>query len=149
MEHERKTAKAYLTVEQYERWKTAADEMDMSVSGFIASMTEAGLKKFDASVEPDQTNADLRSELEHHKQALSNCRDDLVDCEERLDNTTEKALEQYVTENPGANFRMITDHLRDTVPVRAAEILDGMEGDELERNENNLYYPRGASEAEQ
>lgn len=63
-------AMAYPTTEQYKQWKDRAEQMDMSVSEFMKAMTEAGWKKFDANVEPDQTNRELREQRNDLKQEL-------------------------------------------------------------------------------
>jgi hypothetical protein len=52
----------YPTADQYDRWKRQVEEFDMSVSQILQSMVEAGLKKFDAAVEPDETTRELRDQ---------------------------------------------------------------------------------------
>ena len=62
MSSETQPAMTYPTEDQYDRWKQQAEEFDMSVSEFMQAMVEAGLKKFDATVEPDETARELREQ---------------------------------------------------------------------------------------
>ena len=133
-------AAAYPTNEQYDRWKDRAEEFDMSISGFIAAMVEAGLKKFEASVEPDETNAELREQRNDLKDELDHARDRISQLEDRLYRSDSAEIRRFVEENPGASFKRITDHLRATVPERANEHLTEMEGESIEVH-NDAYYP--------
>jgi len=133
-------AAAYPTTEQYERWKDHADEFEMSVSGFIASMVEAGLKKFDASVEPDKTNAELREQRDDLKSELDDARERISKLEDRLYRSDSAEIRRFVERNPGCSFEEIKAHLRETVPERANEHIESMEGDSLEIH-NETYYP--------
>ncbi|EMA44281.1 hypothetical protein C449_12163 [Halococcus saccharolyticus DSM 5350] len=131
---------AYPTTDQYDRWKRRADEFDMSVSEFIQSMVEAGLKKFDASVEPDETNRELREQRNEMKDELDRTRDRVADLEEQLHGDERAAVREYVENNPGAEFGEIVQHIVDTVPERVNRHLDDLESDAL-RAENGEYYP--------
>ncbi|RBI63624.1 hypothetical protein DMJ13_03570 [halophilic archaeon] len=133
-------AAAYPTNDQYERWKEQADEFDMSVSGFIASMVEAGMKKFEASVEPDETNRELREQRDDLKHELDDARERISDLEDRLYRSDSAEIRRFVERNPGASFERITSHLRETVPERANEHLAVMEGESVEVH-NDAYYP--------
>lgn len=133
-------AVTYPTNEQYERWKDHADNFDMSVSGFIANMVEAGMKKFDAVVEPDATNLMLREQRDDMKSELDHARTRIRELEEQLHHSDWMTIREYVEDNPGANFNEITDHLRATVPQRTNLHLAVLEGDALEVHDE-LYYP--------
>lgn len=134
-------AAAYPTSNQYERWKDRAEEFDMSVSGFIASMVEAGMKKFDAGiVEPDETNQELREQRDDLKSELDDARERISKLEDRLYHSDSEEIRRFVGRNPGADFEDIKEHLRETVPKRANEHLTAMEGESLEVH-NNMYYP--------
>lgn len=133
-------AAAYPTTDQYDRWKDRADEFDMSVSGFIASMVEAGMKKFDTSVEPDETNAELREQRNDLKTELDDARDRISKLEDRLYRSDSAEIRRFVEENPGTNFEAIKTHLRESVPERANEHIESMEGESLEVH-GDRYYP--------
>lgn len=133
-------AAAYPTNDQYERWKDRAEEFDMSVSGFIASMVEAGMKKIDPEVEPDKTNAELREQRDDLKSELDDARERISKLEDRLYRSDSAEIRRFVERNPGADFEDIKTHLRETVPERANEHIESMEGESIEVH-NDAYYP--------
>ena len=133
-------AAAYPTREQYERWKDHADEFDMSVSGFIASMVEAGMKKIDPDVEPDKTNEELREQRDDLKSELDSARERISKLEDRLYRSDSAEIRRFVERNPGCSFEDIKTHLRESVPERANEHLEVMEGESVEVH-NDAYYP--------
>lgn len=133
-------ATVYPPDEQYERWIDHADEFDMTISGFIANMVEAGLKKFDGTVAPDETNRELREQRNDLKAELDATRERVSKLEDQLYRSDAAEIRRFVAENPGASFERITDHLRETVSKRANEHLATMEGDTLEVH-NDVWYP--------
>jgi hypothetical protein len=74
----------YPTKQQHARWKQEAEDMDMSLSEFIQAMTEAGLKKFDAEVPPDESLRELRQQRNELKRELDRVRDRVRDLEAEL-----------------------------------------------------------------
>lgn len=142
------TAKAYPTDEQYERWKDQADDLDMSTSEFIGYMVEAGLKKFDASVDPDLENEELREQRNDLQRQLERSRRRIEELEELLHHTERDAIIEYVEDNPGALWDEIVTHLADTVPQRANRHLDKLEGDRLERGAADGYYIKETNDGE-
>lgn len=132
-------AAAYPTNEQYERWKVRADEFDMTVSGFISSMVEAGLKKFDLAVEPDHSNLELRGQRDDLKAELDRKRDRIKRLEEQLYNSDSFEILRYIDENPGPLAPEVIDHLKATAPERANAHLEVLEGETLDV-ENGRYY---------
>lgn len=131
----------YPTEEQYERWKDRAEEMDMSVSEFMQSMIEAGMKKFDATVvEPDETYLELREERNDLKDELEEAHERIDKLERQLYGGERRAVLEYVNENPGATYGEIQQHVIDTVPSRVSQVLDMLDGDAI-RVEGDEYYP--------
>lgn len=135
-------AMAYPTEEQYERWKVHAAEMDMSVSQFMQAMVEAGRRKFEVDVEPDQTNQELREQRNDLKRELEKTRSRVEQLEDRLHNGERSAIRRFVEENPGATHAEIMQHIANTVPERAIRHIDDLEGEHV-RVENDRYYPIG------
>ena len=86
MSSDTQPAMTYPTTRQYERWKDRAAEFDMSVSEFMQAMVEAGLKKFDATVDPDETNQELREQRNDLKDELDRTRARIRTLEDRLHN---------------------------------------------------------------
>lgn len=140
MSSDTQPAMTYPTVEQYDRWKQQAEAFDMSVSEFMQAMVEAGLKKFDARVEPDETVDELREQRDDLKDELNHARSRIQRLEDRLHHGEQAAIKQYVRENPGATWDEVIQHVVDTVPERVTEHLDVMEGDTLQV-EDGAYYP--------
>lgn len=138
-------AMTYPTERQYEQWETDADEYGMNMSEFMKAMIEAGRKKFGVTVEPDQTNRELRKQRNDLKDELNQTRERVSDLETQLHHGERATIQQFVEENPGATFDQIIQHVMDTVPGRVAVHLDDLEG-ELLRVEDGQYYPAAADE---
>ena len=132
-------AATYLSEEQYERWQARAEEMGMSMSEFIESMGEAGMKKFSATVEPDETNQELREQRRQLKDELDHARSRIQELEDMVYQGERRTIERYVESNPGATYDEIIQHIIDTVPSRVTTQLGDLEGDML-RYEDEGYY---------
>ena len=137
---DKKSAMTYPTPEQYEGWKDDAEEMDMSVSEWMQAMIEAGRKKFDARVEPDESADQLRRQRNDQKTELERARGRIQELETQLHHGEQAVIREFVEENPGATFEDITRHVVDTVPERLNRHLDELEGDAL-YVEDDGYYP--------
>ena len=135
-------AMTYPATDQYEYWKADAADMDMSVSEWIQAMVEAGRKKFDASVEPDETVRELREQRNDLKAELEHARDRIDKLENQLHRGERETIRRFVEQNPGATRAEIGQRLADTVPERLNPHLDALEGVDLEK-EGGEYYPTG------
>jgi len=139
MSSDTQPAMTYPTTEQYERWKDRAAEFDMSVSEFMQAMVKAGLKKFDAAVDPDETNQELRQQRNDLKDELARTRGRIRTLEDRLHDDERNTVHQYVENNPGATYDEIIQHVIDTVPERVSDHLDELEGESL-TTDDGAYY---------
>ncbi|RLM47527.1 hypothetical protein DVK00_03190 [Haloarcula sp. Atlit-47R] len=137
---DKKSAMTYPTPEQYQGWKDDAKEMDMSVSEWMQAMIEAGRKKFDAQVEPDESAEQLRRQRNDLKTELERARERIQELETQLHHGEQAVIREFVEENPGATFEDITRHVIDTVPERLNRHLDELEGDALYVDDDG-YYP--------
>lgn len=137
---ESKHAATYPTREQYIRWKNRADELGMSTSEFIEAMVEAGMKKFDASANPDETNRELRQQRDDLKSELDRARERNQDLEDAVYQGERQTIKEYVQANPGVPYDEIIRHVVRTVPERVTTQLDDMEGEEL-LFDDDRYYP--------
>lgn len=137
---ESKHAATYPTQQQYARWKNRADELGMSTSEFIEAMVEAGMKKFDASANPDESNSELRQQRNELKDELDRARDRIQDLEDAVYHGERRTIKEYVRANPGAEYEEIIRHVMRTVPKRVTTHLDEMEGKEL-LFDDDRYYP--------
>jgi len=138
---ESKRAVTYPTNHQYEQWSDRADELGYSsVSQYIQDMVEAGNKKFGATVEPDETNRELREHRNDLKDELDRTRERVEELEEQLHRDERATVREYVEQNPGAEFGAIVQQVIDTAPERVNRHLDGLEGDAL-RVVDGSYYP--------
>ncbi|SFR58397.1 hypothetical protein [Halogeometricum limi] len=133
-------AATYPSEEQYQRWQDRANEMGMSTSEFIEAMVEAGMKKFTATVEPDETNQELRDQRRELKDELDHTRSRIRELEDMVYHGERRTIKRYVDDNPGATYDEIIQHLIETVPSRVTTHLGDLEGDEL-RYEDEGYYP--------
>jgi ElaB/YqjD/DUF883 family membrane-anchored ribosome-binding protein len=146
-ETNKQPAMTYPTPDQYERWKAEADDMDMSVSEWMQAMIEAGRKKFDARVEPDETAEELRKQRNDLKEELDRARDRIDELEDIVHHGEQEVVREFVEENPGATFGEITQHLIDTVPERVSRHLEELEGDTV-RVDDERYYPVNSNQGE-
>jgi molecular chaperone DnaK (HSP70) len=112
----------------------------MSMSEFIEAMVEAGMKKFSASVEPDETNQELREQRHELKTELDRTRNRIRELEDMVYHGERRTINRYVEDNPGATYDEIIQHVVDTVPSRVSTHLDDLEGGSL-RYEEDGYYP--------
>jgi len=130
--------------DQLERWEQKADDLGFrSRSEFIEAMVEAGLKKFDAaSVEPDETNRELREQRNDLKTQLDRARDRIDELEDAVYHGERQAIAEYVEANPGATYDQIFQHVIDTAAGRVTSHLEDMEGDVLRADNDDGYYLR-------
>lgn len=103
----------------------------MSTSEFIEAMVEAGMKDFDVTVNPDETNRELREQRNELKDELDRARDRIQDLEDTVYHGERRTIKEYVQTNPGAPYDEIIRHVMRTVPERVTTHLDDMEGEEL------------------
>lgn len=132
-------ATSYPTRQQYGRWKDEADKRDMGISEFMQAMVEAGLKKFNTNIEPDETNRKLRQQRNELKSELDRTRERVSELEHRMHQTEYKAIEEYVRDNPGVSFEEIVQNMIDSAPQRVNEHLDALEGDGLYFEEDGYF----------
>jgi len=133
-------ATAYPTQVQYDRWADRAEEYGMSISEFIQAMVEAGIKKFDARVEPDESHRELREQRNDIKNELERARDRIDTLEAQLYSTERETIRTYVEKNPGATYEEVTQQIIDTTPDRVNGHLDALQGDSIEAV-GDRYYP--------
>lgn len=135
----------YPSEEQCDDWERRADEMGMSVSDYVAAMTEAGAKKFDRTFEPDETNDELRRQRADVRDELTDARARIEQLETQLYRSERGAITEFVEDNPGTSYDEIIRHVIDTAPERVVDKLDTLEGAELrvehDDDGNERYYP--------
>lgn len=142
MSRNRPAVYVYPTEEQKTRWEERADEYDMSTSEFVASMTEAGLKKFDVTVEPNETLQELRAQRNDLRDELNRTRKRVHELEDQLHHGERATIREYIEGYPGATFEEIVRHVIDTVPARVNQHLEDLEGDAILLDpESEEYYP--------
>lgn len=131
---ETQNATTYPAKEQYDRWKDHADRLDMTVSEFMQAMIEAGRRKFERDVSPDETVQELREERDELRQELLDARERVQELEEQAFDAERRQVAEYVAGNPGAEFEGIVGHVRETAPVRVSRHIDALEGEEIPEN---------------
>jgi hypothetical protein len=143
---ESKHAATYPTHQQHDRWAARADELGMSTSEFIEAMVEAGMKTFDASVNPDETNRELRQQRDDLKEELDRARERIQELEDAVYHGERQTIKEYVQTNPGAPYDEIIRHVARTVPERVTAHLDDMEGEELLFEDDRYYSTKSGVE---
>jgi len=130
----------YPAEEQYRRWENQANTVGMSLSEFVEAMVEAGLKKFEPTVDPDMTNQELRDQRDELKQELDHARTRIQQLEDAAYHGERRTIKRFVEQNPGVGYDEIMQHVIDTVPQRVTTQLDELEGAEIQ-NTDARYYP--------
>ena len=113
----------------------------MQASEFMQAMVEAGLKRFDATVEPDETTCELREQRNNLRDELDYVGGRVEELENRLYQGERTAVRDYIEENPGATYDEIIQHVVDTVLKRVTKHLDDLEGEGVSVKDDR-YYPR-------
>lgn len=140
MSTDRQHTATYITENQHKQWKERANELDMTLSEFIQAMTEAGMKKFEVAVEPDETNRELRTQRNDLQKELDSARDRIQSLEDQLYRREYSTIVRFIHENSGATYDDIVRHVISTVPVRVNDHLQELEGEEIEE-EADSYKP--------
>jgi len=146
MSSDSQMAATYVPPTQYDRWKDRADDLDMSVSEFIKGMVEAGNKKFEATVEPDEEARELREQRNYYKSELERMQSRLSKLEDRLDRGERSEIVDFVEENPGVSVAEIYQQLLETLQERTNETLEELEGDKIELHDDACYLIEDAPE---
>jgi hypothetical protein len=136
-----KQTSTYPPPEQRERWQERADELDMSMSQFLASMVEAGMKKFERDVEPDFSNAELREQKADLQDELSHVRERMQRLEDIAYGGERQEVIDYIENNPGVEYYEILTRIENTAGERLTPALDWLETEgRIEKNEAGQYF---------
>jgi len=135
-----KKTTTYPDNEQRKRWEANAEELGMSMSEFVESMVEAGMKSFEVSITPESSVGELRRQRDQCRQQLREAKSRIDDLESRLGTTEQAEIREFIKNNPGATFDEITQHIGSSVPARVSNHLEIMAGTEL-HEEDGTYYP--------
>lgn len=137
-------AMTYPAEEQYQRWKDHAEELDMSVSEFMQAMIEAGRRKFDRDVSPDETVQELREQRSVLKEELERKEERIDRLESRLQSSERQEIRDFLKDNPGASFAEVVEHVANSVESRVRKHLETMEGVSVEgdRGREYTYIPK-------
>ena len=136
-------AMTYPTTDQYSRWKDRAAELDMSVSEFMQSMVEAGIKVdkgFELDLERDETRQELREQRNDLRDELEHARNRISKLENQLHRGERAKIIEFVAENPGVSHGELGQEIVDTVSDRLPKHIEELDGEEI-RIEGDEYYP--------
>jgi hypothetical protein len=135
-------ASTYISHERHEDWMGDAEEMDMSLSEWVAAMVEAGRKRFEGDVAPDQTKDELRQEVRRLRRRVKQKNEEVTNLDSQLGLTEREAIIEYVELNEGVKYVEIVQHIQQSASGRVARMLDLMEGSELEIDEEGQVHIR-------
>lgn len=138
-----KQVATYVSEEQRKRWKKLADKREMSLSEWVKAMTEAGLKKFDRQVSPDQTKAELREKCRQFMRDLQDARERIQTLERQVVESERESILKFIRENPGASYQEIVQHIINTTSGRVTKLLTEMDGEEVVVDKHGRVTPRG------
>jgi hypothetical protein len=135
-----KKVQTYPNDGQYERWKQRSDDMGMSLSEWVSSMVEAGSKKFDRTVEPDETVGELREQRNDLRNELEAARNRIERLETQVYGGQRGSVLEFIQDNPGATYDDVRKHLIDDVPEDADRHLNALEAEgEIVRDGDHIY----------
>lgn len=129
----------YVSEDTRDRWQDEADTVDMSLSEFVAAMTEAGQKKFDTEVEPDETKEKLREDRNYYQRELEKERRQKEQLEEQLHGGERQAITNFIESNPGVSYQDVVEHVADTAPSRVSNHLEEMNGQSIWNGSDGFY----------
>lgn len=136
----------YPSDEQLERWEERADEMGISMSRFVESMTEAGMKTFSRDVEPDESAAELRQERNELLNELETLRQRVEFLEQKAYTTEREKIEGFVKQNPGAVEADIEQAYIQDAPSRVQEHIEALIGETIDYADDEGYVYIGDDE---
>lgn len=119
--------------EQYERWKKEADARNMSMAEFAECMIEAGLKKFEINVTPDESAAELREQRNDLRDELTHARSRIEKLEQQMYTGERGEILRFIEENGPVGYADIIGHLNVTANQRVVDFLERCEGEAVER----------------
>lgn len=125
----------YTPQDRYETWKQEADKLGMSMSQWANAMVEAGLKKFERDIQPEESKTDLRkrnTQLWNDYEKVRKERDKL---ETQLHQTERRAIVEFVEGNQGCQYKEIAQHLAKNRGSRLTKLLDALDGEQIEIDE--------------
>ena len=146
MSSDSQMAATYVRPTQYDRWKDRAEDLDMSVSEFIKGMVEAGNKKFEATVKPDEETRELREQRNYYKSEVDRMQSRVSTLEDRLDRGERSEIVDFVEENPGVPVAEIYQRLLRTLQERTNDNLEELEGEEIVIHDDVCYLIEDAPE---
>lgn len=114
--------------------------MDMSLSEFIQAMTEAGLKKFDVDIEPDESMSEVRRQRNDLKRELDRTRDRVGKLEEQLQTREREAITSFVEAHPGTELQEIIQEMIETTSDRVPKQVEHLVAIGELRYEDGEYY---------
>jgi hypothetical protein len=125
------TAQVRLSSERRDQWDEHADELtNGNRSDFIKSMVEAGRKKFDADVSPDEPTDEIRRERNRLRRENEELREENERLYDRLDTAgTRGAIVSYLREHGDATFDRLIEHVSGGVTERVNDHIDAMRSD--------------------
>lgn len=129
----------YPSEEQFSHWSERAEEMGMSKSQFVMCMVEAGIKKFEREVDPDETKNDLRQQRADLREELSRTRDRVEKLERQLLKSDRQTILEYLDEEPGVGFHDVVQHIQNTTASRVANLLGEMVGAEVTVDDGRYF----------
>lgn len=137
----KKHVAAHIPEEEYEKWRSEAETMGVSISKYVAMNVRAGRKKFDrTAIEPDEDRAALRQQRNDLRDALRDSRERINELERQMSVTERSGIIEHVEDNPGAERDEIIQKMLNSTNGRVTRLLTQMEGAELRIDSEGRYY---------
>lgn len=111
----------------------------MNTSEWVGHMVEAGEKKFEIEVVPDETNKELRQRRNELHTELREARERIKVLEDKLYGRERREITKFVEENPGATEGEIQQRLIETENGQTADELRSLEGWKLIERDGEYY----------
>lgn len=144
-------AMIYPTVDQYERWRDRANDLDMGVSEFIQAIVEAGIKVnhgFELGLKRDESRQELREQQNELRDELKRPHERIKRLERQVCRGERGAIIEFIKRNLGASHAEVGQHIVDSYPKRLQAHIEFLNRKEI-RVDDDRYYPIDSDEVTQ
>jgi len=133
-------ATSYVTPTQYQHWQDQAEKRNQSVSTFISTMVEVGLRQISLEDESPNEIVKLRQQLQILRSEKRELRDKLENNQQRSYQVGLGKIKDLIINNPGIDKHEMTNFVSDNTYMFVDKYLDHLYDSEF-RNQDGKWYP--------
>lgn len=144
-------AMIYPTVNQCERWRNRANDLEMSISEFIQAIVEVGIKVnhgFKLELKRDESPQELREQQDELRDELKCPHERIKRLERQVCRGERGAIIEFIKKNPGASHAEVGQHIVDSCPERLQAHIEFLNRKKI-RVDDDPYHPISSDEVDQ